>query len=646
MKLQNISIHNFLSIGDIELQLSGRGLVLINGINKDTVSGDSNGAGKSAILEAVVWVLYGKTLRDIPADAVVNRFADSGAVVKLDFTVDDLPYQVIRARKHDEYGSGLFLYQGDTNLTLGTVKQTQEKLESILGMDFTTFTSSIVFGQGYASVFTTMKDADRKEVLEKILELNVFSKCLEEVKLDYRELEADTANLNSTLTTLYTTRDSLVQSIKSLKDKLTQRKKEIKEEIKELNDAIKANAQEGTQLKAKREALLVKLASIDDNLKEYREVIQPYIKEVEQLLNKSRGAYLSLDKQRELMEKKVKELQDRVDNITAEFLNKPCDRCGRVITEAELPHVLASVLQELEINGQATKALIDQVKALKEEYQKYEKEYNSKLLEKDEKFDEFIKQRDILQRELNDVTAKLSRIVESLKRMKENKAEKESSTELETITNLITEKQEELKQVIDAIKAHQEKLESFKSRKDVLSFWKNGFGNGGIKSWVINSYLDFINQRIQYYIQQLGYTDLIVQFVPVVATRGDNEVDRVELQVVNGSGGESYLANSGGERRRIDVAVLCALQDLVRSRRGKSANVLFLDEIFDTLDGAGIEAVVYLLGNFIHNNDDSIFVISHNSELKPYFDRVITVVKKDKITRLEEEVEYDRNFVS
>jgi len=112
---------------------------------------------------------------------------------------------------------------------------------------------------------------------------------------------------------------------------------------------------------------------------------------------------------------------------------------------------------------------------------------------------------------------------------------------------------------------------------------------------------------------------------------------RIELQVVNGSGGESYLANSGGERRRIDVAVLCALQDLVRSRKGNDTNVLFLDEIFDTLDGAGIEAVVYLLSNFIHSAEDSIFVISHSSELKPYFDRVITLVKENKVTRLVED---------
>ncbi len=634
MKLQNISIHNFLSIGDIDLTLAGQGLVLIGGINHDTLSGDSNGAGKSAILEAVVWVLYGKTLRDVPADAVVNRFADSGAVVKLDFTVDDISYQVIRARKHNKYNNGLFLYQGDIDLTLGTMKQTQEKLESILGMDFTTFTSSIVFGQGYASVFTTMKDSDRKEVLEKILELNVFSKCLEEVKLDYRELETNTTNLNSALTSLYTIRDSLVQSIKTLKDKLTQRKKEIKKEIEELTAAIRTNAHEGIQLKAQRETLLANLSAIDDNLKEYREVIQPYIKEVEVLLNKSRGAYLSLDKQRELMEKKVKELQDRVDNITAEFLNKPCDRCGRIITEAELPHVLASVLKELEVSGQATQSLIDQVKSLKKEYQKYEKEYNSKLLEKDEKFDDFLKQRDTLQKELNEVTAKLSKIVESLKRMKESKSEKESSTELETLSHLITEKQDELKKVMDSIEENQAKLNDITSQREVISFWKNGFGNGGIKSWVINSYLDFINQRIQYYIQQLGYNNLIVQFIPEVATRGGNEVDRVELQVTNEAGGESYLANSGGERRRIDVAVLCALQDLVRSRKGNSANVLFLDEIFDTLDGAGIESVVYLLGNFIRNEDDSVFVISHNSELKPYFDKVITVVKENKVTSL------------
>ena len=637
MKLQDISIQNFLSIGNIDLSLSGRGLVLVSGVNRDVVSGDSNGAGKSSLLEAVVWVLYGRTLRDIPADAVVNRFAEAGTLVQLDFTVDGKSYQVRRARKHSQYNNGLFLFCGSDDLTLGTVKQTQERLESILGMDFTTFTSSVVFGQGYASVFTTMRDADRKEVLEKILELHVFSQCFEVVKADYRSLELEATKLSSTLNTLQTTEQTLKQAVESLKLKLVKRQKEIQDEIQELDHSIQSDTKTGIQLRAKRDQLKTELAGIDENLKEYREVVQPYIKNLGELLNKSKGTYLSLENQRQVMEKRIQALQKKVDNITAEYLGKPCDRCGRVITEQELPHVLASVLKDLEADGQATQNLIDQVKKVKAEYQKYEKEYNQKLTEKDERFDEFLKQRNVLQNELNLVTGKLSQIVEGLKRMKQSKQEKETSTELDTIQTLITEKQVELDTVLDSIQENQEKLNSLKVNQEVLSFWKNGFGSGGIKSWVINGYLDFINERIQYYIQQLGYANVVVQFVPVVSTRGENEVDRIELQVVNGSGGEGYLANSGGERRRIDVAVLCALQDLVRSRKGKDVNVLFLDEIFDTLDGAGIESVVYLLGNFIQNEDDSIFVISHNSELKPYFDRVITMVKENKVTRLAED---------
>ena len=139
MHLVEMEIKNFLGIGKGRITFSNDGLTLIEGINHDSPSSKSNGAGKSSIPEALFWVLYGKTKRGLSGDDVINNRASKGDGVKVEllFKIGDEPYKLVRARDDKNYGTGLFLYwmkKGPEfeDLTKGTVKETQKVLEELI----------------------------------------------------------------------------------------------------------------------------------------------------------------------------------------------------------------------------------------------------------------------------------------------------------------------------------------------------------------------------------------------------------------------------------------------------------------------------------------------------------------------------------
>ena len=131
-----------------------------------------------------------------------------------------------------------------------------------------------------------------------------------------------------------------------------------------------------------------------------------------------------------------------------------------------------------------------------------------------------------------------------------------------------------------------------------------------------------------------------VKFNTQATLKSGETREKFSIEISNQDGGQEYSANSGGERKRIDLAINLALQDLVASRSNKRINIAMFDEIFDSLDETGIEQVIELLQE-LSKEKSSIFVISHNEHLKSYFTNVITITKKDGFSTLEDNMSED-----
>ena len=153
MKLLSIKAYGFMIMGSMEISLDNTGLVLIRGENKDSSGCSSNGSGKTTVCEALVWALWGKTIRGELADDVVLSGSKGGTEVILQFSDDSCTdtYEIRRYRKHPVYTNEVCLYMNGTDIRASSNQETQNKINALVKMDMQTFLASVMYGQGMSS---------------------------------------------------------------------------------------------------------------------------------------------------------------------------------------------------------------------------------------------------------------------------------------------------------------------------------------------------------------------------------------------------------------------------------------------------------------------------------------------------------------
>jgi hypothetical protein len=222
-------------------------------------------------------------------------------------------------------------------------------------------------------------------------------------------------------------------------------------------------------------------------------------------------------------------------------------------------------------------------------------------------------------------------------------------TEIITIGKTITEMEEGCfklnKQVMDTQKDidRVSKQAIFAQEKIIVTneidrktkFWIEGFGPRGIKSFIFESALPYLTERANHYSSYITGGTVIIDILPTTMVKSKNHAEKEKLAVSakNIYGANIYPGNSDGERRRIDICILLALQDLISTRASKTWSTLIFDEIFDTLDKTGIEHVLDLFRTI---KGKSIYIVSHSEDLKKHFDTSIIIQKKDGISSIKE----------
>ena len=621
MKFIDVTINNFMSFKEQTVTLHDRGLVLICGVNNDDESFDSNGSGKSAILESIVWCLFGKTLRNINADDVVNHKTKKNTSVFLTIEKDGDQYQISRYRKSSKYQNKVFLYKNDEELTLGTNKQTQDLIEDIIGIDYGGFTSSVIFGHGFGDFFTSTTDSVRKEILERILELGVFSKCHSIVKEELKTKTALYEKIKSNYDNFLSKQNDLKNDIDWFNNEIEEYYKRMDAERVRIKGLMLDSRDESNELKKIHTNIEKELSLVEDVLSGFAE---PKKNEVSELLNKVNGQLIAVGEQKKVLLDSIEALEQKILDIKSSYVGNPCPTCGRVVTEAQLPTISASVTENIAEKNRVLVSLRKRSDELVKECDRLEKETDDSNEQVIEEFNKLNVKRRALVQEKERISSKMSKLKAEMVNALEDLQRLEEKKDLDPLLNGLKGKERELEEVADKAGSVKEELSEIEKGLPVLEFWHTGFSNQGIKSWVINSYIPFLNERIDYYLSSMGFYNIDMKLSPVVSSRKGAEVDKIEVVFGNE---ENYYSYSSGERRRLDLAVLFALQDLVSNNN--PFNLLFYDEVFDTLDESGCEYVVELLRT---RKSDTVFVISHNDNLKSYFDEVITVTKENGIS--------------
>ena len=240
MKLKSVTVKNFLSIREATIELAEQGLVLVKGQNLDSPAFDSNGAGKSTTFEAVVYSLFEKTVKGLSANDIINEEVGNNTSVILDFDGSDgKAYRIARYRKHNEHKNNTRIFQEGKNITPKSSKDCNKLIEEIIGMDFITFTNSIFFGQGLIKKFALATDAEKKGILEKMMQMDVWSKCLEVAKDKQKKNDKQLTSLENKVQSSKSLLSEIEDTIDSLKEAEKEEVVRTKEEIAELKKELK-----------------------------------------------------------------------------------------------------------------------------------------------------------------------------------------------------------------------------------------------------------------------------------------------------------------------------------------------------------------------------------------------------------------------
>jgi len=240
MKIKTIVLQNFLSYKYQEFTLADKGLVLIEGNNKDL--GGANRAGKSSLLEGITWCLFGTTVRGIKADGVINSKIGKDTYVELNFILGDINYKIIRYRKHKKFHDALLIKKevdGEfIDLEIKSIKDAQEKITNLIGYNYTSFMNSVLFGQGQVEHFASLTDAEKKQVLEKILNIHIYARALEETKIKMKNIQDDIGHIEYKNSIILEQLQKVKQDETKCLIDLEKWDIKKKEKIKELDDRI------------------------------------------------------------------------------------------------------------------------------------------------------------------------------------------------------------------------------------------------------------------------------------------------------------------------------------------------------------------------------------------------------------------------
>jgi DNA repair exonuclease SbcCD ATPase subunit len=625
MHLHKIKAQNFLSIGEAEIEFNNSDLVLINGRNEDSPTSLSNGAGKSSIYDSIYWAFYGKTKRGYSGNDVINNTAKSECCVTAWF--DD--YKVVRARKHSAYDNGLFLYQivdgQEVDLTKGTIKDTQELLTGILGMSELTFSKVSQFGQGDLKNFATMTDKELKSVFEEALGLNFFGEYyntikatgtalderLEKLREKLRDLENESWRLQQKLDMTYQQEQQAESNYHSQKSMY---EAQIGDAEADLKEALNAPRMTEADYQAQIGDAHEKKARIAELKSELAKV------ESEERQRQMRMA--SKRSQWESYISKIQRLQADIE-ATQNKIGSPCDLCGQPLTEdavaatldnlkSKLDETVKNRLRsedELQVDASSIESLkipLNQISGEIEAIEDQLKDYYSI---------------EAMYKASKDCDVRIMAVTNRIDRLKQEYAaitKQDYTSALNNLKASLQQVEDETQKVVGSVEFVNTVIE------DVGELLKI-FGDGGVKSYLLDNVTPELNKLINKYMSMLDDMEVEVKTLKKLKT-GDLR-EKFSISVSNRHGASNFKGQSGGEKQKINIAISLGFNALCRSVTDSSLNFLFLDEVFESLDAGSMEAVADLCHEFV-KEVQNVFLITHQSGLSSQFDNSICIEKR------------------
>lgn len=629
-KFKKIEATNFMSLGHVELELDNLGLVLIEGINKSNNTFDSNGAGKSSLTTAITYALYGYTPYGLKSDDVVNRQIGKNMSVILNFEVDGVPYRVERYRKHKANKNKVKLFREDKEITGKSAKNTEEMIQGLFGIDYSTYMNSIVQGQGNTEVFTKATDKGKKDILENITNIAIYKKAQEVAK---EKAQLENAKENDIISQI----DKIKQSKENL-DSLDEADERNYSHTRKMIEDTQARIQsQEKELEAFKGQLDVN--TLEEEKRSYEKVEQPHSnmevtekeKELKEQIAQAKEQGNDILLQIRTMESTIqqkKTSQSQLDTQTE------CPYCGSPLdashAEKEFNRLEKEINESVSI-VESTKNMyntqfITMLNTMQDTLGSLEQERLERYQESQREYNE-------AQRRIGDINNQIMCYQMQIDNMNNQlQGAKNNLATLEAVPKPVP-RDKERKDIEDNLQQLNIEFLAISDKKAQYEEAVKVFSNTGVRSVVLDLVTPYLNERANKYLATLTGSDIEIRFTTQVQNKDGSLADKFDVQILNASGGETYKSNSEGEKKRIDLAISFAIQDLVLSKTNMKTNLAIYDECFESLDEVGCENVITLLKER-QKEIGTIFVITHIEHLKALFENVITVEKVDGVSKI------------
>ncbi len=568
---KSIRWKNFLSTGNAfsEIRLDASPATLIVG---------ANGAGKSTFLDAMCYALFNKPFRKITISQLVNAVNEKDLLVELDFTIGSREYMVRRGRKPNVFE--IYLNGTKTKEEASSVEQQKYLEQSILGLNYKSFTQVVVLGSSCFVPFMQLTPPNRREVIEDLLDIRIFStmngilkeKC-KLIRESIREVEYQFELAKNKVET----QQALIEHLKEQSNANTSRRKAEIENLEiEIKDITKS-VDEDLELSKSYEDSLKEYANVDASLSQLR-IYESRFKDKQKAFKKEYKFFES---------------------------NEHCPTCQQAITE------------ELRTNKKS--GITDQLTQIETATEQLKGELDDILVKISNK-NEIVQELSTTQQAISEAQREIQY------RKRQIKAIEKKIDEATGSNSSLKKEKDKLKQLAkDGLKVEESLLDE-KRVRDNYNTVTNMLRDTGIKSTIIKKYLPIMNQLINRYLKELDFYvsfELDENFLETIKSRFRDEF--------------SYASFSEGEKMRIDLALLFTWRTIAKMKNSANTNLLILDEIFDSsLDVSGTDDFLKILHTV--SDKTNVFVISHKTEsLQDKFASTLSVEKKQNFSVITKE---------
>ena len=566
---EKIRWKNFLSTGNVfsEVDLKGSPSTLIVG---------SNGAGKSTMLDAICFVLFKKPFRKISQAQLINAVNEKEMLVSIEFKIGSTHWQVNRGVKPNIFE----IFRDGTALNQESNQRDQQVWleQSVLKLNYKSFTQVVILGSSTFIPFMQLTAPNRREVIEDLLDIKVFSTMNDILKGRAKGL-----------------RDSITQATYDLD--LIKEKVEIQQRFIE---DIKANQKKQRELKSTDiHTLQTEVDVLEDNIIKSAETVDLLQNEADSIgdvtskLNELKVYQSKFNDKKKTLNKEMKFYEE----------NDRCPTCSQTITERSKKTHQQGISDQLNQIASATVDLKQKLEEIKEQVS--------------------LKEGKI--KEIRDIQSNISSDTKEIRWKK--KSMKKIQDEIDTPqTDNLKREQNNLKTLVKEGLGGEIALKETKKVKENFDVCSSLLKDTGIKSQIIKKYLPIMNQLINKYLNELDFYvsfDLDENFEETIKSRFRDEF--------------SYASFSEGEKMRIDLALLFTWRTIAKMKNSANTNLLILDEIFDSsLDIAGTYDFMKILRSF--NDSTNVFIISHKPDvLQDKFERILRVEKRQNFSVINEE---------